>query len=749
MKKKETYLISGMSCAACSSAVERVTRKIDGVEQSDVNLTTKKMTITYDTDKVTPQLIISKVQKAGFGCELFNKDKSENDNPDQGKTGKKLIITWLFTILLMYISMGQMLPVPLPLPAIFDMHNSPSNFALIQLILTIPVLFLCRHIFINGFSALFHKNPNMNTLVAIGSSCSFLYSLYITFFIFQNPALVHNLYYEAATMVLTFVMTGKYLESRSTKKTKGAITALMKLAPETALLVDGQQQKEVFVKDLKPGDIILVKPGTRIPVDGIVTEGSSSVDESMLTGESLPIEKYKDSSVTGGSMNINGAIYVTVTRTGKDTTLSKIIEFMEDAQSKKAPIAKYADKISAFFVPVVIGIAIVAGIIWFILGQDFSFILRIITSILVIACPCALGLATPTAIMVGTGLGASHGILIRSGEALETAGQTEVVVMDKTGTVTKGKPSVTEVIPSDKISKEDLLIYASVAESVSEHPISKAITQSIAKEDSKQFKVVNFQNIPGKGIIAEISKEEKSILIAIGNRFLMQENNIAISENMEEKSTQLANQGCTVVFTAQLTEDVSLLGLIAVSDIIREDSKEAIKTLKSMGIKTHLLTGDNIRSASFIGKEIGIDEITAEVFPDEKAAVIQQLQHAGTKVMMVGDGINDAPALAQADTGVAIGGGSDIAIEAGSIILMKNNLTDVARAISLSRLTIRKIKQNLFWAFLYNTIGIPIAAGIIYPFTGILLTPMLASFAMSLSSICVVTNSLRLRNKKL
>ncbi len=747
MKKTETYIITGMSCSACSSAVERVTRKIDGVEQSDVNLTTKKMTITYDTEKVTPQLIISKVEKAGFGCEVFTKDTQNDDTLKEKKNKKRLIGSWILTILLMYISMGSMLPVSLPIPSIIDMHKFPINFALIQLILSLPILFLCRYIFKNGFSSLFHKNPNMNTLVAIGSSCSFLYSLYITFYIFENPSLVHNLYYESATMVLTFVMTGKYLEARSTKKTKGAITALMKLAPETALLVDGQQHKEVFVKDLKPGDIILVKSGTRIPADGIIVEGSSSVDESMLTGESLPIEKNKGDFVTGGSMNLNGAIYVTVTRTGNDTTLSKIIEFMEEAQNKKAPISKYADRISAFFVPVVIGIAILAGIFWFILGKDFSFILRIITSVLVIACPCALGLATPTAIMVGTGLGASNGILIRSGEALEIAEKTDIVVLDKTGTVTEGKPYVVEAIPSEIISKENLLTYAASAESVSEHPISKAITQSVDKD--KHYKVTYFQNIPGKGIITEISDDNNSLSIIIGNLHLMEEYHIAVSEEMTTHSIKLTEQGCTVVYVAQLSNDNIFLGLIAVSDVIRTNSIEAIKMFKSMGVKIHLLTGDNIRSASYIGSKIGADEIVAEVLPDEKASVIKHLQQSDAKVMMVGDGINDAPALAQADTGVAIGGGSDIAIEAGSIILMKDDLRDAARAIHLSHLTIKKIKQNLFWAFLYNSIGIPIAAGLLYPFTGILLTPMIASLAMSLSSISVVLNSLSLRNKKI
>lgn len=759
MTTEETYVITGMSCAACSSAVERVTRKIDGVEQSSVNLATGKMSIRYDTERTNPQTIINKVQKAGFGCEPFERKDTGNTQQKsdsskavaKNKTICKLVGAWISTLLLMYVSMGSMLPRPLPLPDLFDMHSHPVNFALVQLLLTLVVLFFGRYFFINGFSALLHGNPNMNSLVAIGSFCSFIYSLFITFSLSDFPAQVHNLYYESAAMVVTFVMTGKYLESHSTKKTKSAITSLMNLAPETAILVEDGRTEEIPTTQVKTGDMLLVKSGSRIATDGIVVEGSSSVDESMLTGESMPVEKTVGSSVTGGSMNLNGILYIKVTKTGSETTLAKIIQLMEAAQGKKAPIAKTADKVSGIFVPVVMGISILAGIGWALAGQDSSFVLRIMTSVLVIACPCALGLATPTAIMVGTGLGAANGILVRSGEALETAGKTDIVVLDKTGTVTEGKPSVTDIIVLDGDSKEDVLIYASTVESVSEHPLSNAIMQK-AKEMqiNNPFSVKTFQNLPGKGINAKITDGKNTLDIFVGNWLLMQEVLMEMPSGLEVQTESLASQGNTLVYIAEKKHDASrLLGVVAVSDKIRPTSKQAVKMFKKMGIKVRLLTGDNAKVAEYIANQIGADEVTAEVLPEGKAAVIQNLQSEGAKVMMVGDGINDGPALAQADTGTAIGGGSDIAVEAGSIVLMKDNVEDAARAVKLGRLTLRTIRQNLFWAFLYNSIGIPIAAGLLYPFTGLLLTPMIAGLAMSLSSVCVVGNALRLRTKKL
>lgn len=770
MIQEETYTITGMTCAACSSAVERVTRKIEGVESSDVNLATGKMTIRYDPDKVNPELITAKVDRAGFGCEPFKREEektasaktreSNSDTQDRELKEKKhrLIGAWIFTLALMYVSMGSMLPTPLPLPDLVDGASHPPNFALLQLLLTIPVLFFGRFFYTNGFSALLHRNPNMNSLVALGSAVSFAYSLIVTFLVSENHHYLHHLYYESATMVLTFVMTGKYLEEKSKKKTKGAITALMELAPDTALLLRDGATVEVPAESLTTGDIILVKPGSRIPADGEVVQGISSVDESMLTGESLPVDKAEGSQVTGGSMNLNGALTVRVGRVGADSTLAKIIAVMEDAQGKKAPIAKIADQVSGIFVPVVMAIAVVAAATWLVAGKDVAFALQILTSVLVIACPCALGLATPAAIMVGTGLGAAHGILIRSGEALEVAGKTTAVVMDKTGTVTQGRPKVTKIVTAENgdALEEHVLALAAAAESVAQHPLASAILEKMAElgQDSAALPAVSdFENIPGRGIKARLPQGR---LVLVGSGRLMEEAGLAIGEKLLQASQELSAQGKTLVYVAALeqagtaaAQSGCVLGLIAIADTIRDTSREAVKRLQDWGIRTVLLTGDNRRAGEFIGQQVGADQVIAEVLPQEKAQVIARLQEEGHRVMMVGDGINDAPALVQADTGVAIGGGSDIAVEAGSVILMKSDVRDAASAIRLSRLTITNIRQNLFWAFLYNTIGIPVAAGVLYPFTGILMTPMLAGLAMSLSSVCVVGNALRLRTKKL
>lgn len=770
MIQEETYTITGMTCAACSSAVERVTRKLDGVEASNVNLATGKLTIRYDTEKVTPDLIIAKVDRAGFGCQPFKReeektapartqeDSSHLQDRELRERKHRLIGAWIFTLALMYVSMGSMLPTPLPLPDLFDGSSHPTNFALLQLLLAIPVLFYGRFFYTNGLSALFHKNPNMNSLVALGSLVSFVYSLAITFLVADNPHQLHNLYYESATMVLTFVMTGKYMEERSKKKTKGAITALMELAPDTALLLRDGATLEVPAEQLMVGDLILVKPGTRIPADGEVVQGTSSVDESMLTGESIPVDKAAGSSVTGGSMNLNGALTLRVSRVGKDSTLAKIIAVMEDAQGKKAPIAKIADQVSGVFVPVVMGIAVVAALVWLVAGKDVAFVLQILTSVLVIACPCALGLATPAAIMVGTGLGASNGILIRSGEALEVAGKTTAVVMDKTGTLTEGRPRVTKIVTAENDSalEDQTLVLAAAAESVAQHPLASAILEKMTGEGKASPvlpTVDSFENIPGKGIKATLENQQE---VLVGSSRLMEEAGLAIGERLLQAGQELSAQGNTLVYVATLEsaggnfpQTGKLLGLIAIADTIRDTSREAVEQFKSWGVKTVLLTGDNRRAGDFIGQQVGVDQVIAEVLPQEKAQVIERLQKEGHQVMMVGDGINDAPALVQADTGVAIGGGSDIAVEAGSVILMKSDVRGAARTIRLSRLTLRNIRQNLFWAFLYNTIGIPIAAGVLYPFTGLLMTPMLAGLAMSLSSVCVVSNALRLKTKKL
>jgi len=745
--RTEKYDITGMHCAACSSAVERVTRKLPGVSRSEVNLTTGIMNIEYDDSQTTREDICKKVEKAGFGCALHQEEpapqteEEKKNAADEAYRAQKrnLIGAAIFSAVLLYVSMGQMLPKPLPLPDLFSMTTHPVNFAILQLVLTVPVLIFGKAYLTGGISALIHKNPNMDSLVAIGSSCSFAYSLVMTFLISDNHHHVHNLYYESAATVLTLIMLGKFMEARSVQKTKGAITKLMELKPDTALLADG---REVPTASLKVGNVILVKPGSKIAADGIVIQGHGSVNEAMLTGESLPVDKEPGSEVIGGSVSQDGLLQVQVSRVGADSTLSKIIQFVEDAQGKKAPIAKIADKVAGVFVPVVMCIAAVAAIIWAIAGQDISFVLRIFTSVLVIACPCALGLATPTAIMVGTGLGASNGILIRSGEALETTHTVTAVVLDKTGTVTEGKPSVQSIVPAAGVTEQQLLTIASAAEAGSSHPLAKAVMECAAERGiTSPAAPQQLENLSGRGLRAEVD----GTAVLAGSQRLLEESGVDVTA-LIPSAQQFAAQGHTLLWFAQ---NGNALGLITVADPIKPGSPAAIAKLRADGIRTILLTGDNRLAAEAIGKQAGVDEVIAEVLPEEKAAVVQRLQKDGAAVMMVGDGINDAPALAQADVGCAIGNGSDIAIESASVILMRNDLADVARAIHLSRLTIRNIKQNLFWAFCYNTICIPVAAGILYPAFQILLTPMIAGAAMSMSSLCVVSNALRLRTKKL
>ena len=748
--KEEKYDISGMHCAACSASVEKVTRRLPGVERSDVNLTTGIMTICYDESQVGPEQIAAKVEKAGFGCTLHAEKKEKAaeavQNEEEAALRRKkweLVTAAVFSVALLYVSMGQMLPFglpALPLPDIFSMHTHPVNFAILQLLLTIPVLYCGRNFFTSGFKALVHGNPNMDSLVAIGSACSFAYSVVMTFLISDDPhAYVHNLYYESAAVVLTLVSLGKFLESRNMQKTKGAITALMRLAPDTAILADSG--REVPTESLKTGDTVLVKPGQRVPVDGVVTKGESSVNEAMLTGESLPVEKSVGSEVIGGSVNQNGVLYVQVTRTGEDTTLARIIRFVEDAQGKKAPISKTADKVAGVFVPTVIGIAVLAAVAWAIAGQPFAFVLRVFTSVLVIACPCALGLATPTAIMVGTGLGAKHGILIRSGEILEITHSVDTVVLDKTGTVTEGAPAVTEVVPYN-CDEAALLKTAAAIEGASAHPLAAAITAYAAEKGlAGPEKPEQFENLSGRGLTAQLGG--KTVLA--GSRRLLEERGVDAAPLLDA-AERLSAQGQTPMFFAA---DGKLLGLISVADPVKDTSAAAIREIKKQGIRVVLLTGDNRAAAEHIGSLVGVDEVIAEVLPEEKAGVVQKLQDQGRNVMMVGDGINDAPALTAATVGCAIGSGSDIAIESADIVLMRSDLQDVPRALRLSALTLRDIKQNLFWAFCYNTIGIPIAAGLLYLFGGPLLSPMFAGAAMSLSSVFVVGNALRLGRKKL
>ena len=743
----ETYVIKGMTCASCSSAVERVTRKMEGVSESNVNLATNRMTITYEERSVTPQDIMDRVERAGFEAspeEDKGKDQTreEEEELQEGhrRMKRRLIRAICLAIPLLYVSMGHMVPIPMPLPSVIDMHEAPFNFALTQLILTVCILICGRKFYIVGFKTLFRGHPNMDSLVAIGTGSAFIYSLVMTVMIPSDPSAVHNLYYESSAVVVTLVMLGKYMESKSKGKTSEAIKKMMELAPDTAVrLVDGKEE-QVQIDQIAVGDILLIRPGSRVPLDGKVVGGNSSVDESMLTGESIPVEKDLDDLVIGGSLNYNGSLQVEVTHTGSDTTLSKIIKLMEEAQGRKAPISKLADRVAGYFVPTVLVIAVLAAVIWALSGQELAFVLTVFVSVLVIACPCALGLATPTAIMVGTGLGATHGILIKSGEALEIAHKVDTVVLDKTGTVTLGQPRVVRIV-SRNLSKEKLLEIAAACEVPSEHPLGQAIVREAAEQDLKLEKAEDFQSVTGQGIRA--SYQGQTILV--GNARMMEAAGVDIAV-LEAESESAAEKGQTPMY---VVADQVLEGFISVADTVKENSAEAISQIKGLGVQVYMLTGDHQKTADHIGSLVHVDHVIAQVMPGDKAAVVQKLQDEGKRVMMVGDGINDAPALAQADVGVAIGSGSDIAIESGDIVLMKSDLMDVYRAIRLSKGTIRNIKQNLFWAFIFNSLGIPVAAGVLHAFGGPLLNPIFAGLAMSFSSVFVVSNALRLKTLKL
>ncbi|MDR2276406.1 MAG: heavy metal translocating P-type ATPase [Vagococcus sp.] len=740
------YDIDGMTCASCSQTIEKVINKLDGVQSASVNLATEKMVVDFNPSELSSNDIMEAVKNSGYSAKESLSQEAQADL-DKEKKEKHIKKMWsrfwqsaVLTVPLLYIAMGEM--VGLPIPEMIHPMVYPERFALLQLALTIPVLIIGRPFFIVGFRALFKGHPNMDSLVALGTSAAALYSLYGTIMVLLGDYhFAMNLYYESAAVILTLITLGKYFEAVSKGKTSEAIKKLMGLAPKTAIVVRNGVETEISVDDVVLGDVIVVKPGDKIPVDGVIVSGASAVDESMLTGESIPIEKKVGDKVIGASINKNGSFQFEATKVGKDTTLSQIIKLVEDAQGSKAPIAQLADKVSGVFVPIVIVLAILSGVAWYFLGQEsWVFALTITISVLVIACPCALGLATPTAIMVGTGKGAENGVLIKSGDALETTHKIETIVFDKTGTITEGKPVVTDILVTGSLSKDDFLLLAASAEKGSEHPLGEAIVLA-AEEKGMTFKEIdNFVAIPGHGIEVEIEKET----FILGNKKLMVERQIDLLD-FEEESNRLAKEGKTPMYIANSHE---LLGIIAVADTIKESSVRAIEKLHRMGLEVAMLTGDNKRTAEAIAKQVGIDRVLSEVLPEDKANEVKKLQQEGKKVAMVGDGINDAPALAQADIGIAIGSGTDVAMESADIVLMRSDLMDVPTAIELSHATIKNIKENLFWAFLYNTLGIPVAMGLLYLFGGPLLNPMIAGAAMSFSSVSVLLNALRLKRFK-
>ncbi|HEU6166563.1 TPA: copper-translocating P-type ATPase [Streptococcus pneumoniae] len=746
MSKQKEYIIEGMSCASCAMTVENAVSKMPGVDKASVNLATEIMTVEAN-DSVTPEDIAKVVDGVGYGARPRGKsveeeleEKNEKKEAHLREMKRNLTISAIFAVPLLFIAMADM--VGIPMPAFLSPMQSSVSYALIQLALVLPIIWLGRHFFVDGFKALSKGHPNMDSLVALGTSAAFLYSLYGTYHVLEGHAhFAMNLYYESAGVILTLITLGKYFEDVSKGKTSMAIQTLVGLAPKMATVLRDGQEVEVPVEEVQVGDLIRVKPGEKVPVDGVVTEGNSTVDESMLTGESIPVSKAVGDEVIGASLNKTGSFILKATKIGKDTALSQIIQLVEQAQGSKAPIAKLADKVSGVFVPIVIGLALVSGLAWYFLGQEsWVFALTITISVLVIACPCALGLATPTAIMVGTGKGAENGILLKSGEALEEANHVNMVVFDKTGTITNGTPVVTDVVTADNTDADALIRLAASLEVASEHPLGEAIVAK-AKEQGTTFdEVTNFEAIPGFGIKGHVGET----LVFLGNEKWMRENGLANVE-MNEKANHFAEQGKTPLYIGY---NDAVQGLIVVADTVKESSARAIQTLHEMGIQVAMMTGDHERTAQAIAAEVGIDRVFSEVLPQDKANYVSKLQEEGYIVAMVGDGINDAPALAQAQVGIAIGTGTDVAIESADAVLMKSDLMDVPAMLKLSRATIRNIKENLFWAFAYNIIGIPFAMGVLHLFGGPLLNPMIAGAAMSFSSVSVVLNALRLKRWK-
>ena len=740
----QKFNVEGMSCSACSSSVERAVSKLDGVTKADVNLLGKMMNAEYDENVVSSLEIIRAIEQAGFSAFVEGEKRSEVPVIQEKYTPVKtrLIVSFSFLAVLMYIAMGHMFNAPLP-KFISGVENSVS-FAFIQFILSLPIIYVNRKFYFVGFKALVKRSPNMDSLVAVGSVSALVYGVFAIFMISYGVGngdleLAHkyamNLYFESATMILTLVTLGKFFEERSKKKTNSAITKLINLSPTVAIVLRNGTEKEIMVEDIVVGDIVLVKPGTKFPVDGVVLEGTSSVDESALSGESMPVTKNVGDNVMTASVNINGFLKINAQKIGKDTTLAKIIALVESASATKAPIAKLADKVSGIFVPIVMSISIVSLIVWLLMGYSFEFALSIAISVLVISCPCALGLATPVAIMVATGRSASEGILVKSADALEQLHKVDTVVFDKTGTITKGRPQLTDVHSCE----EDFIPMLYSIESKSEHPLSVAICEYAKEKGYELTKVDDFKAVLGLGLEAKLNGKR----YIAGNAKFMTDSKIKI-DMLNDKVNTLSSEGKTVIFFA---DETKLLGIVAVSDVVKESSFEAIRKLHSMGKEVIMLTGDNKLTAEAIGKTIGIDKVVSQVMPQDKEKVVKELQSDGKVVVMVGDGINDSPALVSADIGIAIGNGTDIAIESADIVLMKNDINDVAKAIELSDKTIKNIKQNLFWAFFYNALGIPLAAGVFFIPFGIVLSPMIGSAAMSFSSVFVVTNALRLYKK--
>lgn len=723
--KTQTFAIEGMTCASCAQTIEKAVGKLSGVDKASVNLATEKMQVSYNPSAISVSDVTGAVSNSGYAAVLETTDTQDNSRAEKREKKEKRMkqlsdrfgISIIFTIPVLIISMGPM--VGMPLPNIVDPMINAFNFSLLQLILTLPIMVVSWEYFQKGFKTLFKGHPNMDSLIALGTASAFVYSLAATIETGLGYGNFSNLlYYEVTGVILTLHTLGLFLEERSKGQMSSAIEKLVNLAPKTARVIRNGVEQEITVDEVALGDVIRVRPGESMPVDGVVVEGRTSVDESMLTGESIPVEKESGDEVIGASINKNGSIDYRATRVGSDTTLSQIIKLVEDAQGSKAPIARMADIITGYFVPIVIALAVLAGIAWLIAGQSGIFVLSVIITTLVIACPCALGLATPTSIMVGTGKGAEHGVLIKSGEALETTHNLDTIVFDKTGTLTEGKPIVTDILVTPLITKENLLYYAASGETGSEHPLGEAIVQKSKEENMTLAKPDHFEAIPGYGIRVEIEGKD----MYIGNRKLMLEQKIDLS-SMEKESDRLADEGKTPMY---LSVDGELAGIIAVADTLKENSMKAVKELRRRGVEVIMITGDNKRTAKAIAKQVGIDSVLSEVLPEDKAEEVKKLQEAGKEVAMVGDGINDAPALAQADVGIAVGSGTDVAIESADIVLMRNDLTAVLTAIDLSHATLRNIKQNLFWAFAYNLVGIPVAMGLLYIFGGPLMSPMLA-----------------------